>query len=266
MKDVNKKIMFIMWAVVAVFFVVLLTTRKTTAQKSDGDFSFNFNIGVDFYQNTTTFSDQDATRIVIDLVTPDVVIKQTDGNDIVVDVSGSDWDVETKPEVKLEGKTLYVTNETIDDKSASSRDKIVCIQIPRRMMNTFFDAEIGTVSGSIESDGINYNTFVLGTVSGDIEADGFFRSATCASVSGDVTIEAEKPLMYDSQFSTVSGDISLTLPAESSFSLTTGSVFGNLRNDFADGTTVKNGVFSTGTGDPEIVMSNVSGKISILKD
>lgn len=279
MRDTNKKIMFIMWAVVAVFLVVILTTRKVTFKErsfDDSDEGFSFSIGssssqvipaaAEDFNKVYTFAGRDFKNIDITLVGGDVILESTDGNEIVVALNGTAWHMENEPVVTFEGRKLSVkTPEEAEVNKWYQGYRKVTVKIPASLLNTFFDAAIETVSGNIWLRGIMYDSLDADSVSGDIEATGTFRSAECNSISGNVEFETETPLTGNSSFISVSGDICLTLPEDSSFDMEWETLSGSVRNDFVDGGCRKKGSSRVGSGKPDIALEAVSGDIRVTK-
>ncbi|MBQ0166504.1 MAG: DUF4097 family beta strand repeat protein [Treponema sp.] len=280
MRDINKKIMFIMWAVVAVFLVVILTTRKVTIKERSFEYSddgITINIGssgsqiipatAEDFNKTYTFAGSDLRNMEISLVSADVILEPGDGDEIVVAVNGNGWHRENEPIVSYEKKTLSLKTPKDAYKNKTYQgSRIVTVKVPVAASKSFLDAEIATVSGLISTSGISYDTLTAESVSGDIVVADAVRSAECETVSGDVTFETIEPLSDNSRFNSVSGNISLRLPSDSSFNLNWATLSGSVRNGFSSGKAERSGSFSAGNGKPKISMETVSGNIRVTKN
>ena len=87
--------------------------------------------------------------------------------------------------------------------------------------------EIDTVSGGANLKNIKTEKLDIDTVSGSIKAAGEFTELESDSVSGDVTISTATPLKKLDCDST-SGNISLTIPKDSGFTLKAATVSGDI--------------------------------------
>jgi len=76
------------------------------------------------------------------------------------------------------------------------------------------DVDANTVSGALEAQGIN-GKLNFNSVSGDLTlADGWLERLDANAVSGDVTADIDLDPMGGMQVTTVSGEVTLRLPAE----------------------------------------------------
>lgn len=276
MRDVNKKILFIMWAVVAVFLIVILATRTAPQVRHDGSGDgMTITIGSsrsivipaasEDFNKVYTFTANDFRNIEVSLVSADMLLEPTDGSEIVVAVNGTGWHPENEPIVSFERMTLSVKSQKNAEVNKSYQgNRIVTVKVPSAFLNTLFDADIETVSGSIKSAGISYESLDAESVSGDIKVTGTVKEAECESVSGDISLETEVPLTGESSFGSVSGNVSLTLPEDSSFYMEWQTLSGSVRNDFAGGKCAKKGTLDMLDGKPEIELETVSGNICVF--
>lgn len=273
MRDTNKKIMLILWAVVAVFLVVILATREVKYTWESGDSFLNINqsddysASIEYFQKTYTFSETDFTKLRISLVSADAVLGPADGNEVVVDVSGYGWNWNNEPEVTIENHALIVkTPKNVDKNKVSSGNRKVVIQLPAAALATYFDADVATVSGNILTEDIKYDSLDAESVSGDIDVNGVVRVAQCESVSGNIEFETEAPLTGKSYFTSVSGDVTLKLPEDSSFYMEWQTLSGSVHNEFVNGKCAKNGSLDMLDGKPEIAIETVSGDLEVIKN
>lgn len=300
MRDVNKKILFILWAVVAVFLIVILATRTNAEgsqgrQRNSSEKSININIGssgtvtippaAEDFNKIYTFAGTDFRNIDITLVGGDVILEPADGNEIVVALNGTAWHEENEPVVTLERKTLSVkTPGDVEENKWYQGDRKVTVKIPAACLGTYFNADIETVSSLVYTKGILYESFDVDSISGSITASGTFRNADLNSVSGDITVtgtlksadcetisgtidlKTEKPLSDESSFTSVSGDITLTLPEDSSFYMEWQTLSGSVGNEFVGGKCDKKGTLDMLDGKPEIELETISGDIRVIKN
>ena len=77
------------------------------------------------------------------------------------------------------------------------------------------DVDAHTVSGALEAQGVN-GKLSFNTVSGDLTlADGWLERMDVNAVSGDVTADVDLDPLGGMHVTTVSGEVTLRLPAES---------------------------------------------------
>lgn len=146
-------------------------------------------------------------------------------------------------------------------------------------------AQVRTVSGTIVVDGVHAHVDAR-TVSGSIEVVDQHGSLTADSVSGSVTVQAVSlPELRGKSVSgslavdvatapstigatTVSGDVTVRIPAGSGFDLTAKSVSGRVvaGGELLDGKPGKSGGrISSGDGAVQLVARTVSGDVTLLQ-
>lgn len=114
------------------------------------------------------------------------------------------------------------------------------------------------VSGSFWGRRIQAKKFKFRTVSGNVMIKGFSGEMTGNTVSGLLDLEYNN-FTDNLEFSTISGDIKLTLPAEAKFSVNFKSVSGMINSEFP----VKQELY--GETEHLIEVETVSGNIFIFK-
>lgn len=135
----------------------------------------------------------------------------------------------------------------------------------------------GSVSGRIRIEGTEAETLRADTMSGDIRATGSFLEINADSTSGTLLFETEKGRKIDASTTSggisidcadaselgeisadsVSGDVEISLPADSGFTLSFDTVSGSQNNDFA----MKAAAY--GNGRTEIDVNTTSGSLSM---
>lgn len=125
-----------------------------------------------------------------------------------------------------------------------------------------------TVSGRLNIDQLQTDHASLETTSGALMVGAFTGQLRAKSVSGQMRVKASR-LTGDLELLNTSGGISLSLPADASFQLDSGSVSGRINCDFPvtiSGTQNDHGTAGTVGGGKYLVhIRTVSGKIDIVK-
>jgi len=94
------------------------------------------------------------------------------------------------------------------------------------------DVDANTVSGALEAQGVN-GRLNFRTVSGDLTlAEGWLERLDAHAVSGDVTADVDLDPLGGLQVTTVSGQVTLRLPAESDTKVHLHSMSGDVRSEF----------------------------------
>ena len=132
------------------------------------------------------------------------------------------------------------------------------------------DVEANTVSGALEAQGIN-GRLNFRTVSGDLTvADGWLERFDANVVSGDVTADVDLDPLGGMQVTTVSGEVTLRLPAEADARVKLHSVSGDVRSEFAELTRScapasrsVSGSLRAGSG--HVSVSTMSGRVMLLR-
>jgi DUF4097 and DUF4098 domain-containing protein YvlB len=132
------------------------------------------------------------------------------------------------------------------------------------------DVDANTVSGALEAQGIN-GKLNFNTVSGDLTlADGWLERLDANGVSGDVTADIDLDPLGGMQVTTVSGEVTLRLPAEADAKVNLHSLSGDVRSEFgelkrtkAPASHVVSG--SLGAGSGHVSVTTMSGRVILLR-
>jgi hypothetical protein len=132
------------------------------------------------------------------------------------------------------------------------------------------DVDANTVSGVLEAQGLN-GKLNFNTVSGDLTvAEGWLERLDANSVSGDVTADVDLDPLGGIHVTTVSGEVTLRLPAEADTNVTLHSVSGDVRSEF-DGLRrssmpASHSVSgSVGAGSGRVSVTTMSGRVMLLR-
>jgi hypothetical protein len=132
------------------------------------------------------------------------------------------------------------------------------------------DVDANTVSGALEAQGIN-GKLNFNTVSGDLTlADGWLERLDATGVSGDVTADIDLDPLGGMQVTTVSGEVTLRLPAEADARVALHSLSGDVRSEFAElrrsGAPASHSVSgSLGAGSGHVSVTTMSGRVMLLR-
>lgn len=122
--------------------------------------------------------------------------------------------------------------------------------------------ETDTVSGRVTAENLNTASLECDTVSGDVKASGAIEAFDLSSTSGAAEITTTVPLKK-LETDTVSGDVTLTLPESSGFTLEFDTVSGDLNCELP--MTNKNGKHICNDGSAEFEADSTSGDFTIKK-
>lgn len=175
------------------------------------------------------------------------------------------------------GGTLYIGHYT-NLFEASTGD--LTIFLPRDAAENLLDEiRISVASADVTLSGLSVRSLTLSTVSGDIQADGRFGEVSVSTASGGVSLYGSmESVLMDSvsgelflhcdaalrslEADTISGSVTLIVPADFGFSLEFDSVSGSVFSDFFDlSGKVEN--FTHGSGEAELRVDTVSGRLNL---
>lgn len=140
------------------------------------------------------------------------------------------------------------------------------VQVPRGVN---FDDNFSSVSGDVHVSGI-IGRIHASTVSGDVHIKEVSGSVSASAVSGDVNVAIDRLEGNDDmKFSTVSGDVSVSLPPSLDADVDMSSFSGSIKTDFP--VEVRSERFGSrnwaraklGEGSRRLRMSTVSGDLSL---
>jgi len=132
------------------------------------------------------------------------------------------------------------------------------------------DVDANTVSGALEAQGIN-GRLNFRTVSGDLTlADGWLERLDANVVSGDVTADIDLDPLGGMQVATVSGEVTLRLPAEADAQVNLHSLSGDVRSEFPElkrtSAPASHSVSgSLGAGSGHVSVTTMSGRVILLR-
>ncbi|GKU31333.1 DUF4097 family beta strand repeat-containing protein [Clostridium folliculivorans] len=125
-----------------------------------------------------------------------------------------------------------------------------------------------TVSGDMSGSNITTNKFVANAVSGKIDFDHFEGTTKASTISGDIAIKYAN-LIGDIDAHSTSGDITLALPDNCSFTFDSSSTSGDINSKFSlnnnsSGKRSLSGSYGNGTN--KLSIHTTSGDISLNKN
>jgi Putative adhesin len=132
------------------------------------------------------------------------------------------------------------------------------------------DVDANTVSGALEAQGLN-GKLNFNTVSGDLTvAEGWLERLDANAVSGDVTADIDLDPLGGMQVTTVSGEVTLRLPAEADARVNLHSISGDVRSEFAELTHATAPAShrvsgSLGAGSGQVSVTTMSGRVILLR-
>ena len=132
------------------------------------------------------------------------------------------------------------------------------------------DVDANTLSGALEAQGMN-GTLNFTTVSGDLTlADGWLERLDANGVSGDVTADIDLDPLGGMHVKTVSGEVTLRLPAEADAQVNLHSLSGDVRSEFAElrrsSAPASHSVSgSLGAGSGQVSVTTMSGRVMLLR-
>jgi hypothetical protein len=132
------------------------------------------------------------------------------------------------------------------------------------------DVDANTVSGALEAQGVN-GKLSFSTVSGDLTlADGWLERMDANAVSGDVTADVDLDPLGGMHVTTVSGEVTLRLPAEADAQVNLHSMSGDVRSEFTElrrsSAPASHSVSgSLGAGSGHVSVTTMSGRVMLLR-
>jgi hypothetical protein len=132
------------------------------------------------------------------------------------------------------------------------------------------DVDANTVSGALEAQGVN-GRLNFNTVSGDLTlADGWLERLDANTVSGDVTADVDLDPLGGMQITTVSGEVTLRLPARADAKVHLHSVAGDVRSEFTElrrsqALASHNVSGNLGAGSGRVSVTAMSGQVMLLR-
>jgi DUF4097 and DUF4098 domain-containing protein YvlB len=127
---------------------------------------------------------------------------------------------------------------------------------------TIREMEFDGASGSCVFDNCAVEKLDLDTASGNVHFTGSLQQLECDAASADILLELSNvPRSLD--MDTASGDLDVTLPADTGFTVTLDTLSGDFESDFD--TTMRGGSYVAGNGRCRIDVDAMSGDVTIRK-
>ena len=124
------------------------------------------------------------------------------------------------------------------------------------------EVDIDGASGECDFRNCDVGTIDLDTASGDVKFYGSLQELDCDAASASFYAELTNvPTRID--MDSMSGDLDITLPADSGFSVSMDAMSGDFSSDFE--TTIRNGSYVHGDGACRIDFDGMSGDLNIRK-
>jgi DUF4097 and DUF4098 domain-containing protein YvlB len=206
------------------------------------------------------------SQIRIANISGDVIVTGYDGDAIIVTgiKKGRDRDqVEIEDKSGSSSVDVGVRYPKRCNCEASVRFEV---QVPRSIS---YEETFGSVSGDVHVTGVTGHLHAS-AVSGDVHIKDVSGSVSATAVSGDVNVEiARLEGAEDMKFSTVSGDVTLSLPASLDADVDMSSFSGSIKTDFP--VEVRSEKFGSrnwargklGDGSRRLRISTVSGDVNM---
>jgi Toastrack DUF4097 len=165
---------------------------------------------------------------------------------------------------------LGVVSATAVVSGISSRASVKSVSGGITLDGVTGDVDANTVSGALEAQGIN-GRLNFKTVSGDLTlADGWLERLDASVVSGDVTADVDLDPLGGMQVTTVSGEVTLRLPAEADARVNLHSMSGDVRSEFTElvrssAPASRSVSGSLGAGSGQVSVTTMSGRVVLLR-
>lgn len=230
--------------------------------------------------STVLFSPEEINNIQIEWASGNIDIQAGDVDAIQVTESGS-YREQNAMAYKQSGDTVYIIYQepSIQIGFFSVTSKDLTVTVPRNWVcdtltmdvaaadvtvDTISAKHVGiaTASGDYRFASCAIDDLDIDTASGSIEYEGTLNSLDCDAASGRfVGVFSNTPRSI--QMDSASGDLDITLPADTGFRVNMDALSGHFDSDFP--TSVVNGSYICGDGACEIEFDGVSGGIRIRK-
>jgi Toastrack DUF4097 len=165
---------------------------------------------------------------------------------------------------------LGVVNATAVVSGISARTALKSVSGDIMLDGLTAAVDANTVSGNLEAQGLD-GSVAFKSVSGDLTlAEGRLGRLDAKTVSGRVTADVDLAPAGEMRVGTVSGEIAIRLPAQTSAAVTLRSMSGHIHSDFgglesAGGPSSKSVTGTLGGGSGTLSVSSLSGDVAILR-
>ncbi len=295
----RKLILPILWICA---FLVIGATIATNVYGTENISYFEDNsvselLDEDEIYNVYSFNAKKIDGVEISLIAEKLIIQPANSNEITVELYGT-WHEKQEPEVSFENNTLVIKQK--HKTGINLYKRLVVVKLPAEKITQKTKIKIENVSGSVHlsdlelsklnianvSGSLTLNTIlckssnlecvsgsvkvqnsriddlVINTVSGSIKAEGSFDELNADAVSGSIIIQNEKDFTKDSSFSTISGTITIDLPANTNAKINCSSGSGSVFCEHTN-TKAKSLEEKLGQGSYELEANSMSGSIKI---
>lgn len=187
----------------------------------------------------------------------EVMIYSVEGNELKIKFCKKTFNVSFGINTNTLSKELYITIpekvfDSVDIETVSANVEISGAQVSA--------LNVESVSGTVDLDNVNVTSADIENVSGNtVIANSYFHKIDAATVSSELTIDAK--IENTGDFESVSGNITLVLPADSSFRADVETLSGNFTSDFEVSKT--NNTYVCGSGGCKLTFESVSGNVTI---
>ena len=210
--------------------------------------------------NTSIAADK-LEEINIDWISGNIQIERYEGDTIEVqEANSASLSEADRVHSYYENGTLKIEFQKSKRFSFHSitQNKSLLLRIPDKFSSTPLEKiDIDNVSADISVDGLQIKDFSADTVSGNIRVKGAVENFETDSVSGDSALTSTvtpKEIEVD----TVSGDTTITVPADSQFSIDYDSISGDLSNAFPTKTDNSGGKWTFDTASGDVTINSMS--------
>ena len=165
---------------------------------------------------------------------------------------------------------LGVVNATAVVSGISARTSLKSVSGDIMLDGVTGAVDANTVSGNLEAQGLD-GSVAFKSVSGDLTlAEGRLGRLDAKTVSGRVTVDVDLAPAGEMRVGTVSGEVAIRLPAQTSAAVTLRSMSGHIHSDFdglesAGGPSSKNVTGTLGGGSGKLSVASMSGDVAILR-
>lgn len=145
----------------------------------------------------------------------------------------------------------------------NDRNKLLIVRIPEKMMDNLQKIDVDAVSTDVVITDVRATAIEVETTSGDLSVRGCAADTwTIDSVSGKIElVPIATPATVD--VGSVSGDVTLTLPADAGFALEWETTSGRMNSDFP--LSRQEELYTTGNAAARLTVETTSGNLNLKK-
>jgi DUF4097 and DUF4098 domain-containing protein YvlB len=186
---------------------------------------------------TVPFSNPNGSKSVrIETMQGDVVVKTHERNDVIVDTVGGSRRSNKRTPQEMEGlKRIDISGRGITAEESQNTILIKSPFGPGDNLNVWVPSNVTlrvkTLGGDVEVDGVQ-GELELNTTNGDVHARNVGGSVIGHSLNGDVIVTINRVESKPMSFSTLNGDIDVTLPRDTKARLKLKADHGEVYTDF----------------------------------